>query len=159
MPRSPCTASAISTGRRRRSHPRHPQAACFLGSFFPEARVAGASESLPETVSTTHLACGCDFVLVPVPLFERPPANAVDLVTNFACFSEMTGARFDLYMRSAVIRSRLVSPARICLVSQSQSMCASSPSRHPVGWSQARDTGSTPTINIRTVFTGRRRQS
>jgi len=77
----------------------------FLGSCFPEARIAGVNELLQEPAITKDLVLNYDFVLVPVSLFERLSAHSVDLVTNFGSFSEMTRAYFDLYMRSDVFRS------------------------------------------------------
>jgi putative sugar O-methyltransferase len=77
----------------------------FLGTCFPNARIAGVNEVLRESAITKDLILDHDFVLVPAALFGRLSANCADLVTNFASFSEMTRGYFERYLQSDVFQS------------------------------------------------------
>jgi putative sugar O-methyltransferase len=74
----------------------------FLGSCFPESRIAGAREVLRESRVTRQFLLAHDFVLVPTALFWKLSPGSVDLVTNFGSFTEMTREYFDRYLRSEV---------------------------------------------------------
>ncbi len=46
-----------------------------------------------------------DFVLVPTSMYGKLTEFSVDVVSNFASFSEMSRAWFDLYMQSRVFKT------------------------------------------------------
>jgi putative sugar O-methyltransferase len=77
----------------------------FLGCSFPDARLAGPENVLGVATVTRAFLERYDFTLMPAPLFHRLAPEAVDLVTNFASFGEMSRQYFDTYVRSAVFQS------------------------------------------------------
>lgn len=72
----------------------------FLGSCFPDAKIAGLKEiSDMETISLEFIK-DYDFVLIPYTYYLRIAPYSIDIVSNFASFGEMQRKWFDYYLKS-----------------------------------------------------------
>ncbi len=77
----------------------------FLGSYLPEARIAGVKEFLDQKEITRDFIRQYDFILVPIPCYDRLGRESSDLVTNFTSFGEMKRQWFEYYMESPVFKT------------------------------------------------------
>jgi len=72
----------------------------FLGTCFPEARIAGLKELVGQEKLTREFFLQFDFCLIPCPLYQRIVGGSIDLVTNFASLQEMSREFFDYYLKA-----------------------------------------------------------
>jgi len=72
----------------------------FLGTCFPEARIAGVRELQGQEELTRDFFLQFDFCLVPWPIYQRIAGGSLDLVTNFASLGEMSRKYFDYYLKA-----------------------------------------------------------
>jgi putative sugar O-methyltransferase len=77
----------------------------FLGTCFPDARIAGIRELQSQETLTREFFLNFDFCLVPIPLYENIAGGAVDLVTNFASLQEMSRESFDTYLNAPAFQT------------------------------------------------------
>jgi putative sugar O-methyltransferase len=73
----------------------------FLGTCFPDARIAGVREVAAQGSLTRSFFEKYDFSLVPISLYDKIEAGSADLVSNFASFGEMSRTWFNNYVTSA----------------------------------------------------------
>ena len=77
----------------------------YLSQLMPEAKIAGFKEvSQVEKIDKSFIE-QFDFVLVPTSMYGKLTEHSVDVVSNFASFSEMSREWFDLYMQSGVFKT------------------------------------------------------
>lgn len=76
----------------------------FLGTCFPEIKIAGVRELLAQKELSRDFFLQYDFVLAPWPLYERLGGIGLDLVTNFASLGEMSRDYFDYYIDSPTFK-------------------------------------------------------
>ena len=72
----------------------------FLGTIFPEARIAGVKELRDQKELNKEFFLQYDFCLVPWPMYQQISDGSLDLVTNFASLGEMSREHFDYYLKS-----------------------------------------------------------
>lgn len=77
----------------------------FLGTIFPEARIAGVKELQGQEELTRDFFRQFDFCLLPWPLYQRIAAGGIDLVTNFVSLGEMSRKFFDYYLNAPPFRT------------------------------------------------------
>lgn len=73
----------------------------FLGTCFPEARIAGIKQIQDKAEITRSFVEQYDFVLVPVTFYKKLQKETTDLYTNFVSLAEMKREWFDYYLKSA----------------------------------------------------------
>lgn len=73
----------------------------FLGTCFPEAKVAGIKEIQDQAEISRAFAEQYDFVLIPVTLYQKLGKGVTDLYTNFVSLGEMRREWFDYYLKSS----------------------------------------------------------
>ena len=72
----------------------------FIGSTFPNARIASCKELAGLKSIDRGFLGKYDFILLPWFLYKKLGPNSVDMVTNFASFGEMRREWFDYYLKS-----------------------------------------------------------
>jgi len=77
----------------------------FLGTCFPDAKIAGIRELQSQEKLTRDFFLNYDFCLIPCPLYENIGDGAVDLITNFASLQEMSRESFDTYLNAPVFQT------------------------------------------------------
>lgn len=73
----------------------------YLGTCFPNARIAGIKEIHKKAEITRSFVDKYDFVLIPVTFYQRLEKETVDIYTNFVSLGEMKREWFDYYLKSA----------------------------------------------------------
>jgi putative sugar O-methyltransferase len=94
----------------------------YLGSLFPDARIATLVDFADRSSLTHEYLEQFDFVLLPVPLFSMLERGSADMVTNFFSFGEMRRDWFRGYLDSAAFQgakyfftcNRFESAPRMC---------------------------------------------
>ncbi len=72
----------------------------FLGTSFPDARIAGYKElSAIDKIDRSFIE-QYDFILLPWFFYEKLAPESIDLITNFASLGEMKREWFDYYLKS-----------------------------------------------------------
>jgi putative sugar O-methyltransferase len=77
----------------------------FLRCCFPAARIAGPGDVAALPAVTPDFIRSHDFVLIPSSACDRLAPGAVDLVTNFGSFGEMSRQYFETYLDSPAVLS------------------------------------------------------
>jgi len=72
----------------------------FLGTCFPDARIAGVKEFREEDSLSKDFFRKFDFCLIPHTLYSQINGDSMDLVTNFASLGEMSRTWFDYYVKA-----------------------------------------------------------
>lgn len=77
----------------------------FLGSCFPQARIAGPAELIDLPLITRDVVERFDCLLLPPSLFARLAPGTIDVLVSFGSLGEMSQQGFDAYVHSDLYRS------------------------------------------------------
>ena len=77
----------------------------YLKTLFPDARIADFKDVAAVEKVDRKFIENYDFVLLPASMYEKLTSGAIDLVTNFVSFAEMSREWFTKYFDSAPVRS------------------------------------------------------
>jgi len=72
----------------------------FLGTCFPDTRIAGYNELSNMSKIDRDFIEQYDFILLPWFFYKRLTPTSIDLITNFASLGEMKREWFDYYLKS-----------------------------------------------------------
>lgn len=77
----------------------------YLGTCFPDAKIAGITELSQLSSIDRPFVEEFDFVLVPASWYKNLESETVDLVTSFACLGELKQEFFNYYIQAPVFQS------------------------------------------------------
>lgn len=77
----------------------------YLSQLHPGSKIAGFQQVGEADRIDKDFIERYDFVLVPTAMYDKLAGHSVDLVTNFASFSEMSREWFNAYINSAVFKT------------------------------------------------------
>lgn len=77
----------------------------YLGTCFPQARIAGPEVLHEQASISRELIEKYDFVLLPSSWYEKLQPGSADMITSFACLGELKREFFEYYVGAPVFRA------------------------------------------------------